>query len=456
MRLKLIENKILQVYTNSKGEKLLSANQFQEVIEIGIKFCDFIRYKTVELIENTDYYKIYSNEQYGDNLKQKIGKYYITLNTAQRLCFLGKSEICKKLQEEILTNKEKDFLEILQQELNKIKQNQRIEEIKKITIEDKEYPESLRKIKNPPQKIYIKGNEELLKQNGIAVIGSRTTSNYGRKMCKIFVNNLVGYNLNIISGLAIGIDTAAHKNCLEAKGKTIAVLPCGLKHIYPKNNEILYKRIIEEGGLIVSEYELDEKETSDYFRERNRIVAGLSIGTLVIESHRKSGTSITVRNTEEQNKKSFCIPSSLENTKGAGNNEMIRDKRAKLVTTVEDIIEEYPELKLKKKENYEFLNINSEKKSKINEEGNINKEKELKEENKNIEIKEKDISKENLEIYNAILEGAETIDEIVRNTKKDIKEVTYKLTMLEIENAIESLPGKRFKIKIQKMKEGKK
>lgn len=459
MRLKLIENKIIQVYTNSKGEKLLSANQFQEVIEIGIKFCDFIRYKTVELIENTDYYKIYSNEQYGDNLKQKIGKYYITLNTAERLCFLGKSEICKKLQEEILNNKEKDFLEILQQELNKIKQNQRIEEIKKITIEDKEYPESLRKIKNPPQKIYIKGNEELLKQNGIAVIGSRTTSNYGRKMCKIFVNNLVGYNLNIISGLAIGIDTAAHKNCLEAKGKTIAVLPCGLKHIYPRNNEILYKRIIEEGGLIVSEYELDEKETSDHFRERNRIVAGLAIGTLVIESHRKSGTSITVRNTEEQNKRSFCIPSSLENTKGAGNNEMIRDKRAKLVTTVEDIIVEYPELKLKKRENYEFLDIMSKRKSKIKEntdtnkneknkeEKNMIKEKKSKEEDNDIEIKGINISEENLDIYNAIIEGAETIDEIVRKTQKDIREVTYKLTMLEIENVIQSLPGKRFKIK---------
>ncbi len=435
MKLKMIKNDTIEIYKNLKRQELLEANQFQNFIESRTKFSDLLRNKTLNLIEEIDYYKIETNEQYGDNLKRKISKYYITLNTAQRLCFLGKSEICQKLQEEILNNKEKGLLEILQQELCKIKQNQRIEEIKKITIEDEEYPESLRKIKNPPHQLYIKGNEKLLKQNGIAVIGSRTTSNYGRKMCKIFVNNLVGYNLNIISGLATGMDTAVHKNCIEAKGKTIAVLPCGLKYIYPRNNEILYKKILEEDGLIVSEYELDEKETSDHFRERNRIVAGLSIGTLVIESHRKSGTSITVRNTEEQNKKSFCIPSSLENTKGIGNNEMIRDKRAKLVTTVEDIIEEYPELKLKKKENYEFLNINSEKNNKT------------KEENNHIHIDEKNISEENLEIYNAILEGAQTIDEIVRKTNNDIKEVTYKLTMLEIENAIESLPGKRFKIK---------
>ena len=322
-------------------------------------------------------------------------------------------------------------------ELNKKKQEERLEEIRKITIYDKEYPDKLKQIKNPPKKIYIKGNAELLKENGIAVVGSRTTSNYGRKMCKIFVNNLVGYHLNIISGLAIGIDSLAHKTCIEAQGKTIAVLPCGLKHIYPKNNEILYNKILEEGGLIVSEYELDEKENSDHFRERNRIVSGLSIGTLVVESHRRSGTSITVRNTEEQNKKSFCIPSSLENTRGTGNNEMIRDRRAKLVTTVEDIIEEYTELNLKKKEEYEFLEINSPKKNT-----------KMIIENKNISKDiVKDISEENIEIYNAIMEGAETIDEIVRKTNKGSKEVSYKLTMLELENTIETLPGKRFKIK---------
>lgn len=446
MKLKMLEKDIIEIYENENKQKLLRARQFQQIVEIGTRFNDFIKRNAAKLIDGIDYCKINVKEYYGEKLSKNIYEYYITTDAAQKICFLGKSEICKKLQEKILKNKEKDFLEILKEELDRIKQKQRIEKIKKITIEDEEYPEMLKKIKNPPQQLYIKGNEELLKQNGIAVIGSRTTSNYGKKMCKIFVNNLVGYNLNIISGLATGMDAAAHKNCIEAKGKTIAVLPCGLKHVYPKINEILYKKILEEGGVVVSEYGLDEKETSDHFRERNRIVAGLAIGTLVIESHRKSGTSITVRNTEEQNKKSFCIPSSLENSKGIGNNEMIRDKRAKLVTTVEDIIEEYPKLQLKKKENYEFININNERKKQNREESKTIKATIINEETNTIK-EEKNISEENLKIYNAILEGAETIDEITRKTKSDIKEVAYKLTMLEIENAIESLPGKRFKIK---------
>ncbi|MCI8655533.1 MAG: DNA-protecting protein DprA [Clostridia bacterium] len=430
MEFKIVKKDVIDIYEDLKGKKMLNSRQFQQITGIEARYSDFIKRKIRKLVENVDYYKKNTKEYYGDNLFRNICEYYITIEAAKKLCFLSQNATCKRLQEEILKNKEKSFLEILEKEINQIMQEKRVEEIKKITIEDKEYPESLKKIKNPPQKLYIKGDKELLKQNGIAVIGSRTTSNYGKKMCKIFVNNLVGYNLNIISGLAKGMDAAAHKNCIEAKGKTIAVLPCGLKHIYPKKNADLYKKILEEGGLIVSEYELDEKENSEHFRERNRIVAGLSIGTLVIESHRKSGTSITVRNTEEQNKKSFCIPSSLENSKGAGNNEMIRDKRAKLVMTVEDIIEEYPELQLKKKEDFEFLEINNKK--------IIKKEK---------QDEKVSISNENLEIYNAIIEGAETIEEIMQKTNKDSKEVAYKLTMLELENAIESLPGKRYKIK---------
>ena len=290
MKLKIIDKQILDIYENENKQKLFKASDFQKIMELRTRFSDFIRRKGINLIEEKDYYKVKAEES--SNKKQFKNKfeYYITQETVQRICFVSKNKICQKIQEEALKNKEKNFLEILMTTLNKIKQEERIEEIIEINMNDEEYPEKLKQIKNPPKKIYIKGNVELLKQNGIAVVGSRTTSNYGRKMCKIFVNNLVGYNLNIISGLATGMDSLAHRTCIEAQGKTIAVLPCGLKHIYPKSNEILYNRILEEGGLIVSEYELNEKESSDHFRERNRIVAGLSIGTLVVESHRKSGT----------------------------------------------------------------------------------------------------------------------------------------------------------------------
>lgn len=429
MRLRIIKEETIAIYENEQKQKIINARELQRNLENKTRFSDWIRTRTEEFVENKDYFKILTVEKFGGTVSRTLNEYYITVDMAQRICMTSKSKICKKIQSEIIKNKDKSFLEILESVINHEKEDSREKEIIEISIEDKEYPQNLRKIKNPPLKIYARGNINLLNELGIAVIGSRTTSIYGKKMCKVFVNNLVGYNLNIISGLASGMDSAAHKNCIEAGGKTIAVLPCGLKHIYPKSNEELYNKILETEGLILTEYEPNEKESQEHFRERNRIVAGLGIGTLVIESHRVSGTSITVRNTAEQDKKSFCIPSSLENQKGLGNNEMIRDKRAKLVMTVEDIIEEYPNLNLCRKENFKFLEIKEEKNKKI------------KEKHTNINI---NVSKENLEVYNALSKEPQTINELSIKIGKPINEISYKLTMLQLENAIEELPGKKF------------
>ena len=153
-----------------------------------------------------------------------------------------------------------------------------------IKYEDEKYPKQLRKIKNPPKQLYVKGNVENLKECGIAVIGTRNCTVYGRRICKTFSRNLFGYNLNIISGLATGIDTCAHKACIEAGGKTIAVLPSGFNKIYPSKNDKLFNEILEKGGTVVTEYPPDFEKTSDSCRERNRIIAGLAIGTLVIEA----------------------------------------------------------------------------------------------------------------------------------------------------------------------------
>ena len=145
------------------------------------------------------------------------------------------------------------------------------------------YPKRLRYIKNPPSRLYVEGNPEILNEIGIAVIGSRTNTQYGEKMCKKFVKNLVEYNINIISGLAYGIDGIAHKTCLKNSGKTIAVLPSGLNNIYPAEHRELAQIIIDNGGVVISEYENNVKTDSKKFLERNRIVAGLGIGTLVVE-----------------------------------------------------------------------------------------------------------------------------------------------------------------------------
>lgn len=303
-------------------------------------------------------------------------------------------------------------------------------DIRVIKISDEEYPEQLKQITNPPKQIYVKGNIENLNKLGFAVIGTRKCSNYGRKNCKLFTKGLVSYNLMIISGLAIGIDTCAHKSCLEAKGTTIAVLPSGLHKIFPKENKQLLNKIIKTGGTIVSEYPPDFEKTPESCRERNRIMSALAVGTLVIEAQKRSGTSLTVNYTNEQGKKAFCIPAGLQNSKGIGTNQMIKEGIAKIVTEVEDIIKEYPELKLEKLPDFEIDNQKTKKQTKS------------KKKKEKIEIDE-----ENLEIYNLLSKEPKHIDEISKLLNQPIHEITYKLTMLELEGVIEELPGKKFKIK---------
>ncbi len=313
-------------------------------------------------------------------------------------------------------------------------------EIKTLKIQDKEYPEQLRKIEDPPKQLYVKGNIQNLKEIGIAVIGSRHCSNYGKKVCKIFVNNLVGYNFNIISGLAIGIDTCAHKSCLQSKGKTIAVLPCGIENIFPKENEELVNKILKNNGTIVTEYEPEFKKTIESCKQRNRIMSGLSIGVLVIEAESRSGTSITVSNATKQCKKSFCIPASLFNSKGEGTNKMIKMGRAKMVTSIEDIINEYPELKLNTKPNFDFTKLAIKKTW-----SQKNQIKKLK--NKSQEIIK--IDEENLEIYKALNERPKDINEIALELNRTVSEVTYKLMMLKLDGIVEELSNKKYR-KIKK------
>ena len=274
------------------------------------------------------------------------------------------------------------------------------------------YPENLRTMGNPPSRIYAKGNIEILKNYGISVIGSRTNTRYGEEMCKTFTRKLVEYNLNIISGLAIGIDTIAHKTCIENSGKTIAVLPSGLNNIYPKTNLKLADKIIENGGLLISEYEDQIKADSKKFLERNRIIAGLGIGTLVIEAGFRSGTSVTAKQTEKQGKPVFCIPSSLENIKGKTTNRLIQEG-ANLVISVEDIIKHYS-------------NIQFTKRKTIKNSVNI------------------EISRELTDVYKVINNIPKDLNQISRETKISVHEISYKIMMLEIEGLVMELPGQRF------------
>ena len=225
-----------------------------------------------------------------------------------------------------------------------------------IRIENSQYPDALRKIKNPPKQLYLEGNIELLNKNSIAIIGSRNCSENGKILAKKFAKELGEQGLTIISGMAKGIDSHAHIETLNNNGNTIAVLGNGFNNIFPKENINLYRKIIESNGLIISEYPPNVKAKSEFFLERNRIVSGLSIGILVIEAAYRSGTSVTARIAKEQGKKIFVLPHEIGDIHGVGTNNLIR-KGATLVTSTKEIIKEYDFLKYKKISKKENLKI---------------------------------------------------------------------------------------------------
>lgn len=196
----------------------------------------------------------------------------------------------------------------------------------KVDINSKFYPERLRNISSPPKQLYCLGNLELLNyKNNIAVIGSRNCSFYGERAAKDFAFNLAKSNVCIVSGLAKGIDSFAHIGALNAKGRTIAVLGSGLDNIYPKENKKLFQDIIENNGLIITEYPLGTSALKQNFPARNRIISGLSDGVIVIEARRNSGTNITVDFALEQGKDVYVIPGNIYSKTSDGTNYLITE-----------------------------------------------------------------------------------------------------------------------------------
>ena len=218
-------------------------------------------------------------------------------------------------------------------------------EIKEINWNDKNYPRLLKEIKNPPQKLFVMGNETILNDNCFSIIGSRSCTENGIKTAKQYAKQLVKLGLCISSGMAKGIDTAGHIGALEGGGETIAVLGGGFSHIYPEENRMLFEKITEHGAVI-TEYEPKQEPCGKQFIARNRIISGVAIGTLVVEAHYRSGTAITAKLALEQGRKLFSIPNQVDNKYGVGTNNLIR-KGAILTRNIEDIIREFPFLKSK-------------------------------------------------------------------------------------------------------------
>jgi DNA processing protein len=209
-----------------------------------------------------------------------------------------------------------------------------------ITIKDPDYPPLLKEIANPPLLLFVCGNLQLLKSPQIAIVGSRNPTPVGLETAFIFAKALAQAGLAITSGFAAGIDAASHKGAALEAGKTIAVMGTGLNKIYPAYHTNLAQKILDSGGVLLSEFPLDAKGAIWHFPLRNRIISGLSMGALVVEATMRSGSLITARLANEQGREVFAIPGSIYNPLARGCHHLIR-QGAKLVEQPADILEEF-------------------------------------------------------------------------------------------------------------------
>jgi DNA processing protein len=210
-----------------------------------------------------------------------------------------------------------------------------------LTIQDKGYPRLLKEIPDPPPFVYISGNRTAADSDkAVAIVGSRMATSYGMRCARRIGRALARRGITVVSGMARGIDTAAHLGALDVGGKTIAVLGSGLLNLYPPQNRPLAGRIARQGALI-SEFPLRADPEAHHFPARNRIISGLSWGTVVVEASQRSGSLITARLAAEQNREVFAVPGSIDSNQSAGTHALIK-QGAKLIEGIDDILEELP------------------------------------------------------------------------------------------------------------------
>ena len=210
-----------------------------------------------------------------------------------------------------------------------------------LTFEDEDYPEQLREIFDPPPVLWALGDVKLLARPAIAIVGTRHPTPYGLGMAEVLARDLANHRMVILSGMARGVDSAAHRGALAAGGSTVAVWGTGVDVIYPKENKSLAENILVAGGAIVSEYRLGTFPAPQNFPKRNRIISGMSIGVLVVEAGENSGTRVTARCALEQNRDVYAVPGNVTTRNAWGPNTLIK-QGATLVATWEDVWQELP------------------------------------------------------------------------------------------------------------------
>ena len=212
--------------------------------------------------------------------------------------------------------------------------------VRVVTRDDAEYPKNLREIYDPPLVLYIKGALRENERMAIAIVGSRRTTLYGQDMSRKLAYQLARLGVTVVSGLARGIDTAAHKGALQAKGRTVAVIGCGIDIVYPTENKLLADEIVEKGGAVVTEFPFGVKPDRQNFPMRNRVISGWSLGVVVVEANLKSGALITANQAAEQGRQVFAVPGRADSILSRGAHKLIKDG-AKLTEDVEDVLGEF-------------------------------------------------------------------------------------------------------------------
>ena len=290
-----------------------------------------------------------------------------------------------------------------------------------ITFDDLVYPYLLKQIYDPPLVIFVQGNKKLLNRKQLAIVGSRSASMNGRETAYEIAQQLVKAGLVVTSGLALGIDAAAHKGALTSRAGTIAVVATGLDKVYPARHRGLAKEIIDNDGAIISEFLPGTSPKAGHFPKRNRIISGLSEGVLVVEAALQSGSLITARCALEQNRDVFSIPSGISNPQAKGCHWLIK-QGAKLVEETADIIDELAFI------DNSSLHLKQQQKSQLI----VNK-----------EIDEKSINKDLCVDGLLASVGFEItpVDKVVSRSKLPIEEVLTRLTMLELSGLVAAVPG---------------
>ncbi|MDI6785794.1 MAG: DNA-processing protein DprA [bacterium] len=294
----------------------------------------------------------------------------------------------------------------IEKELSKIQKD----EVKIITLEDDNYPELLKNIFDPPIVLYVKGEIKKEDEKALAIVGSRLATSYGKRVAYDIAKDLSYRGFNIVSGMARGIDTYAHKGALEAKGRTIAVLGCGLDIIYPPENKKLWEEI-SENGAVITEYPYGSLPEKGNFPRRNRIISGFSKGVLVVEAWTKSGSLITANLALEQGREVFAIPGRIYSKFSQGTHNLIK-QGAKLVVNYQDILEEFG--------------------LEATQEGSPKK------------ILEEKLLPIERKIYSLINEEPIHVEDLAVLSKENIVDISRALIQMELKGAIRQLTGQRY------------